>query len=144
MFYRSYLFRPLAHLMTNLNDFLHGVWIGSKVRIGKGVSFSHPRGLIVNPAVRIGDYLSILQRVTIGGQNVEIGDYVEINAGGQIISNKRGPGKLKIGDNAVIAAGAVVIEDVEGNAVVAGVPAKVVAYHEKGNNWYSFLVEKNG
>ena len=129
-------------MLTNLNDLLHGVWIGPKVKIGKGVIFAHPRGLIINPTAKIGDYCAILQRVTIGGPNVIIGNFVEINAGAQIISNKRGEGKLIIGDNAVIAAGAVVVKDVEKNAVVAGVPAKVIGYREENDNWYTYLLKE--
>lgn len=42
-------------------------------------------------------------------------------------------GGVKIGDNVVVAAGAVVVKDVPANCVVAGVPAKVVRYLNEGN-----------
>ena len=138
--YQFKLLRPLAYLFTNFNDLLHGVWIGPRVSIGKGLSLAHPRGLVVNPTAKIGEYCSILQRVTIGGPNVTIGNYVEILAGAQIISNKRGKRKLHIGNEAVIAAGAVVIDDVPDNAIVAGVPAKVIGYRDKGDNWINYLI----
>jgi len=60
-------------------------------------------------------------------------------AGAQIISNKRKKGFLKIGDEAVIAAGVKVIDDVPANAIMAGIPAKIVGYRKKGDNWINYL-----
>jgi len=142
LFYQYKILKPLAYLLTNLNDLLHGIWIGPRVKIGKGLSLAHSRGLVINPTTKIGDYCSILQRVTIGGPNVFIGNNVEILAGAQIISNKRGKGSLTIGDEAVIAAGALVIKDVPSNAIVAGVPATVIGYRDKGDNWMNYIKNK--
>lgn len=143
-FYRIRLLRPMAYFLTNLNDFFHGVWIGPRVEIGKGLSLAHPRGLVVNPTAKVGEYCSILQRVTIGGPNVVIGDNVEILAGAQIVSNKRGKGSITIGDGAVIGAGALVLNDVEKNAIVGGIPAKVLGYRESGDNWANYLKQNRG
>ncbi len=135
LFYINKIFRPLSYILTNLNDFFHGVWIGPKVNIGKGVVLAHPRGLIINPTTVIGEYCSILQQVTIGGPNVIIEDYVQILAGAIIISNDRKSEGLTIGKGAVIAAGAVVVKDVPEYAVVAGVPAKIIGYRKPTDNW---------
>lgn len=143
-FYMIRLLRPVAYFLTNLNDFLHGVWIGPRVKMGKGLSLAHPRGLVVNPTAKVGDYCSILQRVTIGGPNIVIGNNVEILAGAQIISNKRGKGSITIGDGAVIGAGALVIDDVERNAIVGGIPAKVIGYREVDDNWVNYLKQDRG
>lgn len=137
--YQYKVLRPLSYLITNINDFLHGIWNGPRVKAGKGLCFSHARGLVVNPTAKIGNYCSILQRVTLGGPNIIIEDYVEILAGAQIISNKHGSGSLCIGEGAVIAAGAVVITNVAPYTVVAGVPAKVVAMRNPGEHWVSYL-----
>lgn len=143
LFYRWRPLRPLAYLLTNLNDLLHGVWIGPRVQIGPGLFLGHPRGLVVNPTARIGKCCAILQQVTIGGPNVEIGDYVEINAGAKIISNARGAGRLRVGNHAVIGAGAVVVKDVPDGGVAVGVPARVVRMIEPQDNWLSFRATRN-
>lgn len=51
---------------------------------------------------------------------ITIGDNCYIGVGVSVL------GPVTIGNNVTIAAGAVVIKDVPDNAVVAGVPAKVV------------------
>ena len=65
------------------------------------------------------------QGVTIGGKSgwyevPVIGDNVEINAGARII------GPVRIGDNVIIGANAVVTKDVPSNCIVAGVPAVIL------------------
>lgn len=136
--YKKRLLRPVAYGLTILNDTLHGVWIGPRVQVGPGMFAGHPRGLVVNPTTTIGVCCSMLQQVSIGGPNVSIGNFVEINAGAKIISNRRGAGHLTIGDNVIIAAGAVVISDIPSNSVVAGVPAKIVKELDPLDNWVEF------
>lgn len=142
LFFRWRLTRPLAYLCTMLNDFLHGVWIGPRVVAGPGLLLGHPRGLVVNPSARIGRYCSILQRVTIGGPNVSIGDYVSINANATIISNVRGRACLNIGDHAIIGAGAVVVDDVPECGVVVGVPGRLVKTITPEDNWLEFTLRR--
>ena len=67
-----------------------------------------------------------------------IGDYVEMNAGAQVVSNARGRARLVIGDNVIIAAGAVVVKDVPSDSVMAGVPARVVKTIDPSANWVEF------
>jgi serine O-acetyltransferase len=125
------------------NDLITGVWIGPRVEAGPGLFLGHPRGLVVNPTAKIGSYCSIMQRVTIGGPNVTIGDYVEINAGAQIISNVRGAGNLKVGDNVIIGAGSMVVKDIPSGSIAVGVPAKVVKSIDSSDNWFEFRKNRN-
>lgn len=128
--------RPFAYVLTVLNDLFNGVWIGPRVKAGPGLFMGHPRGLVVNPTTVIGSYCYILQRVTIGGEGVTVGDYVEINANATIVANDRVPGRgLHIGSNVIVGAGAVVIRDVPDCVVVAGVPATVVKHICPAQNW---------
>jgi serine O-acetyltransferase len=92
--------------------------------------FPHPIGIVVTKDVVIGKDCAIYQNVTIDAKYFAkdkppiLGDNVRIYANACII------GDIKIGNNAVIAAGAVVLEDVPPNAVVAGNPAKIIGYQQ--------------
>lgn len=143
LFYRKKITRPLAYLCTMFNDLVTGVWIGPRVQAGPGLFLGHPRGLVVNPSTKIGSYCSIMQRVTLGGPNVTIGDYVEINAGAQIVSNARGNARLHVGNNVIVGAGAVVVKDVPSESIVVGVPAKVVKSINASENWVEFRKQRN-
>jgi serine O-acetyltransferase len=129
------ILKPLAYLITIINDTLHGVWIGPNVEVGKGFFLGHPRGLIVNPNTKIGDYCAIIQQVTLGGANTIIGNNVSINAGAKVISGESKDKSVIIGDNCIIAAGAVVINSMPNNSIVAGMPAKVVKTISDEDNW---------
>lgn len=142
--FRNRITRPLSYILVTLNDLLCGVWIGPKVQAGPGLFLGHPRGLVVNPDTKIGSYCSIIQRVTLGGPNIVIGDFVEINAGAQLISNDRGRATLKIGSHVIIGAGAVVLKDVPDCCVVVGVPAKVVKNILPEANWFNYRNRLNG
>lgn len=91
-------------------------------KIGGGLYFQHGFSTIV-AAKEIGENCKIFQQVTIGFDGDEapvIGDCVTITAGAIVIGN------VYVGDNSVVAAGAVVTRDVPANMIVAGVPAKVI------------------
>mgnify|MGYP006279473445 CR=1 FL=1 len=118
--------KPLAYLCTRLNDFLHGIWIGPKVKVGPGLFLGHARGLIVNPNTVIGENCVILQRVTLGGPNIVIGDNVFIGAGVQIVSRRKKSCTLRIGNNVKIGASALIINDVPDNAVMTSPVAVMI------------------
>ena len=90
--------------------------------IGGGFFIQHGFATIVG-AQRIGENCWINQQVTVGysgGQCPIIGDNVSIHCGAKIL------GGVTMGDNSVAGAGAVVVKDVPENAIVGGVPAKVL------------------
>lgn len=89
---------------------------------GGGLLIMHGFSTIIN-CKSMGENCIIYQQVTIGATKngcPQIGDNVTIYCGAKIIGN------VIIGDNAVVGANAVVTKDVPSNAVVAGVPAKVI------------------
>ncbi len=101
--------------------------INPAARIGKGIFLDHATGLVVGSTAVIGDNVSILQDVTLGGTGKEsgdrhpkIGDGVLIGAGAKILGN------IEIGNCSRIAAGSVVLKAVPPKTTVAGVPARVV------------------
>lgn len=93
--------------------------------LGEGVLFKHNGlGVVVHPKAIIGDYTQIYQNVSIAGRNNRgtpvIGKRVFIGAGACIL------GGITIGDDAVIGANSVVINDVPAKAVIVGIPGKIV------------------
>ncbi|TCL74034.1 serine O-acetyltransferase [Rhizobium sp. BK251] len=101
--------------------------INPAARIGKGIFLDHATGLVIGETAVIGDNVSILHGVTLGGTGKEgsdrhpkIGNGVLIGAGAKILGN------IEIGYCSRIAAGSVVLKPVPPKTTVAGVPAKVV------------------
>ncbi|RZT96496.1 serine O-acetyltransferase [Ancylomarina subtilis] len=97
-------------------------------KIGKGSRFGYGGiGVVVHNDAVIGVNCDIGSNITIGGKKGSngvpaIGDNVELATGCRIIGN------LKIGDNSIVGANAVVVKDVPSNVVVAGVPAKIIKH----------------
>ncbi len=82
-------------------------------------------------AQSIGKNCTIYQQVTVGnsgGHYPTIGDNVSICAGAKVL------GGVKVGNNVTIGANAVVTKDVPDNAIVAGVPARVIGFNTSGDN----------
>ncbi|MGP4749169.1 serine O-acetyltransferase [Agrobacterium pusense] len=101
--------------------------INPAARIGKGIFLDHATGLVVGETAVIGDNVSILHGVTLGGTGKEgadrhpkIANGVMIGAGAKILGN------IEIGSCSRIAAGSVVLKPVPPKTTVAGVPARVV------------------
>jgi serine O-acetyltransferase len=96
-------------------------------KIGRGIFLDHATGLVVGETATIGDNVSMLHDVTLGGtgkdhgdRHPKIADGVLIGAGAKIIGN------IEIGHCSRVAAGSVVLKAVPNNVTVAGIPAKVV------------------
>src|SRR5437868_2882900 len=97
------------------------------VRIGRGIFLDHATGLVVGETAVIGDDVSILQGVTLGGTGKEHGDrHPKIGRGVLISVGAKILGNIEIGDCARIGAGSVVLKPVPPRTTVVGVPAKVV------------------
>jgi serine O-acetyltransferase len=96
-------------------------------KIGRGIFLDHATGLVVGETATIGDNVSMLHDVTLGGtgkdhgdRHPKIADGVLIGAGAKIIGN------IEIGHCSRVAAGSVVLKAVPHNVTVAGIPAKIV------------------
>lgn len=83
--------------------------------------------MVIHGSSIIGNNCTIYQGVTIGGIRGKgvprIGDDVVIFSSSQVIGN------VKLGDNVVVGAGAVVVKDAPNNSVVVGVPANIISHH---------------
>lgn len=104
-----------------------GVDIHPAARIGRGIMIDHAHSIVIGETAVVGDNVSMLHSVTLGGTGKEdgdrhpkIGDGVLIGAGAKVLGN------ITVGHCSRIAAGSVVLQDVPHNTTVAGVPARVV------------------
>ena len=104
-----------------------GVDIHPAAKIGKGIMIDHAHSIVIGETAVVGDNVSMLHSVTLGGTGKEeedrhpkIGEGVLIGAGAKVLGN------IHIGHCSRIAAGSVVLHDVPPKTTVAGVPAKVV------------------
>ncbi|MCI0599679.1 MAG: serine O-acetyltransferase [Beijerinckiaceae bacterium] len=96
-------------------------------RIGKGIFLDHATGLVVGATAVIGDNVSMLQDVTLGGTGKQRGDrHPKIKPGVLIGAGAKILGNIEVGRCSRIAAGSVVLHPVPDNKTVAGVPARIV------------------
>jgi serine O-acetyltransferase len=96
-------------------------------QIGRGIFLDHATGLVVGETASIGDDVSMLHDVTLGGTGKEWEDrHPKIRYGVMIGAGAKILGNIEVGHCARIAAGSVVVKPVPNNVTVAGVPAKVI------------------
>lgn len=101
--------------------------INPAARIGRGFFLDHATGLVVGETAAIGDNVSILQGVTLGGTGKEAGDrHPKIGNGVLIGAGAKVLGNITVGDCSRVAAGSVVLKAVPSKTTVAGVPARII------------------
>lgn len=119
--------RDFASYLQMRSSERFGVDIHPGARIGQGIMIDHAHSIVIGETAVVGDNVSMLHSVTLGGTGKEdedrhpkIADGVLIGAGAKVLGN------IRVGACARIAAGSVVLDEVPANTTVAGVPAKVV------------------
>lgn len=119
--------QALAFYLQNRISEIFAVDIHPAAKIGKGILIDHGTSVIIGETAVVGDDVSMLHEVTLGGTGKERGDRhpkvgndVMIGAGAKILGN------VKIGDGSKVGAGSVVLNDVPPHSTVVGVPARVV------------------
>jgi serine O-acetyltransferase len=96
-------------------------------RIGRGLFLDHATGLVIGSTAVVGDNVSILQGVTLGGTGKETGDrHPKIGSGVLLGAGAKVLGNIRVGNCARVAAGSVVLAEVPDRTTVAGVPARVI------------------
>lgn len=124
--------RDFALYMQSRISEVFQVDINPAAPVGRGVFFDHATGIVVGRTAEIGDNVSILQEVTLGGTGKENGDrHPKIRSGVLIGAGAKILGNIEIGEGSKVAAGSVVLHAVEPYTTVAGVPAKVVGRVER-------------
>ena len=125
-FYRHNL-KFIARWISQRSRHKTGIEIHPGATIGKGLFIDDGMGVVIGETTVIGDNCTIYQNVTLGGTGKDtgkrhptLGNNVLVGSGAKVL------GPFKVGDNARIAAGAVVLSEVPANATAVGVPARVV------------------
>jgi serine O-acetyltransferase len=120
---------PLAHFLQNRVSEVYAVDIHPAVPVGRGVFIDHGTGVVVGETAVIGDDVSILQNVTLGGTGKEHGDrHPKVRDGVLLSAGAKVLGNIEIGARAKVGAGSVVLKSVPPCATVAGVPARIVGW----------------
>ena len=117
----------IARSISQTSRKITGIEIHPGATIGKRLVIDHGMGIVIGETTIIGDDCLLYQGVTLGGSGKEkgkrhptLGNNVLVGAGAKVL------GSFTIGDNARIAANAVVLNEIPANATAVGVPAKVV------------------
>jgi serine O-acetyltransferase len=119
----------LAYYLQNRVSEVFAVDIHPAARLGMGILIDHGTWVVIGETAVVGDDVSLLRDVTLGGtgkqggdRHPKVGDGVLIGAGAKILGN------IRIGKGSKVAAGSVVLHEVPPHATVAGVPARIVGH----------------
>ncbi|MEM7296264.1 MAG: serine O-acetyltransferase [Pseudomonadota bacterium] len=119
--------KDLAYFFQARVSEVFGVDIHPGARLGQGIMIDHAHSIVIGETAVVGNNVSMLHSVTLGGTGKEdddrhpkIADGVLIGAGAKVLGN------IHVGHCSRIAAGSVVLEDIPPMKTVAGVPAKIV------------------
>lgn len=114
------------YLQSRVSE-VFAVDIHPAARLGKGILLDHATGVVIGETAVVGDEVSMLHGVTLGGTGKVSGDrHPKIHRGVMIGAGAKILGNIVVGQGAKIGAGSVVLDDVAPHSTVAGVPAKLV------------------
>lgn len=113
-----------------------GIEIHPGAKIGKNLFIDHGMAVVIGETAEIGDNCHMYHNITLGGTGNEkekkrhptVGSNVIIGTGATVL------GPVTIGDGSKIGAGALVLTDIPANSTAVGAPAKVVKFHDPGEN----------
>lgn len=119
--------RSMARYLQSRASELFAVDIHPAASIAGGLMIDHATGLVIGETAVVGEDVSMLHAVTLGGTGHETGDrHPKIGRGVLIAAGAKILGNIRVGEGAKIGAGSLVLESVEPHTTVAGVPARVV------------------
>lgn len=117
----------IATRISNKTRRKYGIEIHPAAQLGNGVFIDHGMGVVIGETAVVGDNCTIYQGVTLGGTGKDkgkrhptLGNNVLVGCGAKLLGN------FTVGDNAKIAANAVVLSDVPENCTCVGIPARIV------------------
>lgn len=119
--------RFLALQLHGLSSRAFGIEIHPAASMGAGIFIDHGTGVVIGETAVVGDDVSMLQGVTLGGTGKETGDrHPKVGRGVLLSADATVLGNIQIGDGAKVGAGSVVLDDVPAHSTVVGVPGRVI------------------
>lgn len=114
------------HFQSRISE-LFQVDIHPGAQLGAGLFLDHGTGIVIGETAVVGDEVSMLHAVTLGGTGAERGDrHPKIGKGVLLGAGAKVLGNITVGDYAKVASGSVVLKPVPAGCTVAGVPARLV------------------
>tara|TARA_R110000822_G_scaffold159476_26_gene299589 strand:- start:17083 stop:17910 length:828 start_codon:yes stop_codon:yes gene_type:complete len=121
--------QSLALYLQNRVSEIFAVDIHPAAQIGSGIMIDHATGMVIGETAVVGNNVSMLHSVTLGGTGAHAGDrHPKIRCGVLIAAGAKILGNIEVGEGAKIGAGSLVLEPVPAHTTVAGVPAKIVGH----------------
>jgi len=126
--------KTILHRTNDISDiaFAYGYRDTSGRKDRQRSFIDHGSGIVIGETTEIGDYCIIYQGVTLGGTGKDkgkrhptLGNNVLVGSGARVL------GPFKVGDNARIAANAVVLNEVPENSTAVGIPAKMIPHNRE-------------
>ena len=116
-----------ARLISQTARHLTGIEIHPGAKIGRGLFIDHGMAVVIGETAELGDNCTLYQGVTLGGTGKDVGkrhptlgNNVLVGAGAKVL------GPFRVGDNAKIAANAVVLNEIPPDSTAVGIPARIV------------------
>jgi len=120
--------RTLARLFNFLARFLTGADIHPGATFGRGIFIDHAHGVVIGETASVGNNVTMLHQVTLGGTGKETGKrHPTIQEGVLLSAGSKVLGNIVVGKNSKIGAGSVVVHAVPPESTVVGVPGRIVA-----------------
>lgn len=114
------------YLIHRHYEYKYGIHANTNIEVGEGLFIVHGDGVHLN-CTKIGKNFTCYQGATLGankGGIPTVGDNVTVYTNAVVVGN------IHLGDSCTVAASAYMDKDVPDNAVVAGIPAKVIKIKE--------------
>jgi serine O-acetyltransferase len=119
----------IYRFLFKIIQIITGIELPCEAEVGRNFVIDHFGGVIISGYARFGDNCRIRDGVVVGLRRVEdkvapiIGNDVDIGTGAKLL------GPIRIGNNVLIGANAVVLCDVPDDSIAVGVPAVVKSRH---------------
>jgi serine O-acetyltransferase len=118
-------FSLVYHVLFKFTQIVTGIELPCEVELGENFIIDHFGGIVISGYARFGSNCRIRDGVVVGLRHIDdkraptIGDNVDIGSGAKLL------GAIRVGNNVLIGANAVVLADVPDNCIAVGVPAVV-------------------